>query len=36
VLGDETRAALRAFQRSAKLEVTGTPNSRTLRALGLT
>ena len=34
-LGDETRAALRAFQRSENLEVTGLPNERTLGALGV-
>ena len=34
-LGDETRTALRAFQKSENLEATGTPNARTLRALGL-
>jgi peptidoglycan hydrolase-like protein with peptidoglycan-binding domain len=35
-LGDETRTALRAFQKSENLEATGTPNARTLQALGIT
>jgi peptidoglycan hydrolase-like protein with peptidoglycan-binding domain len=35
MLGDETRTALRAFQKSENLEATGTPNARTLQALGL-
>jgi len=34
-LGDETRTAIRAFQRSENLEVTGLPNERTLSALGI-
>ena len=34
-LGDETRTALRAFQKAERLEATGTPNARTLRALGM-
>lgn len=35
ILGVKTRAALRDFQRSANLAVTGEPNSRTLDALGI-
>lgn len=35
-LGDETRTALRAFQKAENLEVTGAPNARTLQALGIT
>ncbi|HEU4922789.1 MAG TPA: peptidoglycan-binding domain-containing protein [Burkholderiales bacterium] len=35
ILGGKTRAALRDFQRSANLVVTGEPNSRTLDALGM-
>ena len=35
-LGDETRAALRAFQKSENLEATGLPNDRTLQSLGIT
>ena len=34
-MGDGTRTALRAFQKSENLEATGSPNARTLRALGL-
>ena len=34
-LGDETRTALRAFQKSENLESTGLPNDRTLQALGI-
>jgi peptidoglycan hydrolase-like protein with peptidoglycan-binding domain len=35
VLGAKTRAALRDFQRSANLAITGEPNSRTLDALAI-
>ena len=35
ILGDATRAALREFQRSEKIAVTGSPNPRTLARLGL-
>jgi peptidoglycan hydrolase-like protein with peptidoglycan-binding domain len=35
-LGDETRTALRAFQKSENLEATGLPNDRTLQTLGIT
>jgi peptidoglycan hydrolase-like protein with peptidoglycan-binding domain len=35
ILGPKTRAALREFQRSENLEVTGQPNPRTLAALGI-
>src|SRR5688572_1328688 len=34
-LGDATRTALRAFQKSENLEATGLPNARTLQALGI-
>jgi peptidoglycan hydrolase-like protein with peptidoglycan-binding domain len=34
-LGDETRTALRAFQKAENLEATGLPNRRTLAALGI-
>ena len=36
ILGERTRAALREFQRSAKLPVSGEPDTRTLDALGIT
>ena len=35
ILGDATRAALREFQRSEKIAVTGRPNPRTLARLGI-
>lgn len=35
VMGPATRAALREFQRTEKLEVTGRPDHRTLAALGI-
>lgn len=34
-LGDETRAALRQFQKSESIAVTGRPNPRTLARLGI-
>lgn len=35
ILGDETRAALRQFQKSESIAVTGRPNPRTLSHLGI-
>lgn len=35
VLGESTRTALRAFQKSENFKVTGRPNPRTLAALGI-
>jgi len=35
ILGDETRAALRQFQKSESIAVTGRPNPRTLARLGI-
>src|SRR3954471_7557121 len=35
VLGDETRAALRQFQKSESIAVTGRPKPRTLARLGI-
>jgi peptidoglycan hydrolase-like protein with peptidoglycan-binding domain len=35
VLGESTRTALRAFQKSENFKITGRPNPRTLAALGV-
>jgi peptidoglycan hydrolase-like protein with peptidoglycan-binding domain len=35
ILGDSTRAALRQFQKSESIAVTGRPNPRTLARLGI-
>ena len=35
VLGESTRTALRAFQKSENFKITGSPNPRTLAALGI-
>lgn len=35
ILGESTRTALRAFQKSENIQVTGRPNPRTLAALGI-
>jgi peptidoglycan hydrolase-like protein with peptidoglycan-binding domain len=35
ILGDQTRAALRQFQKSERIAVTGRPNPRTLSHLGI-
>ena len=35
ILGDSTRAALRQFQKSERIAVTGRPNPRTLARLGI-
>jgi peptidoglycan hydrolase-like protein with peptidoglycan-binding domain len=35
ILGESTRTALRAFQKSENFRITGRPNPRTLAALGI-